>query len=303
MQPIKKFLGVVNTRPPRKLPPGALTQADNVRITRDGSVVRRPGRGLVAEATKITSSYATSDNRYLFVVDSGTLFRFDGSGFAVMANGLPDAPGFWCEETPNRVFLMSSNAYLSIDNGTAITELHALPIPEDSGINDLAVNTELFPTNNVSALTFHSGSVVVSVVTKPNVSEIRFSIPQVHHLFHRLINRFEIADTVVAMESINGQLLIAAKNAFYSYTSDNRLIKLSEYGAIPGKSIAKLPENGCLAWTTRGVIKYPEFQNVTDAQVSLPPGSGCATALFDVDGDRYFLVSTNGAGVAYNAMN
>ncbi len=297
---INKFSGFNNTDDELKLDPGTLVKADNVYLTSRGSVKRRPGSQLLALGTKITGSYATTDNRFMFLIDNGSLVRFDGNGFEALATGFPVASSFWCEESTNRVFVISGNAFVQIDNGTVVTQLHSLPLPADNGINDLGRDTSLFPTTGVVAAAFHNGSVVLGAKVAEGLTRIQFSIPGVYHLFHNIQNRFEIPDDVVSMDSVNGQLLIVCKHGIYSFS--DRLIKLADYGSVVGKSITKLADNGCYIWTTRGVVKYPEFQNVTENELYLPPGNGCSTSLFEYNGEELLLICSDGGGTAYNAL-
>lgn len=297
-----KFKGLNNTFEPSKLPQGTLTLADNILIAKDKSVKRRLGYVQDAVGINVTGSYATTDNKTMFVIDSGSLYSFDGNGFRSLTNGFPNAPSFWCEESTNRVFVISNGKYIQIDNDVLVTDLHSLPIPIDDGVNDLGTNVEGPPTTNVLYSAYHQSSVVLAVRVGEELTRIQYSVPQVYHLFHKVNDRFEIPDTVVGMESVNGQLLIVCRHSVYVHTADSRLLKLADYGGIPGKPITKLPENGCFFWTTRGVIKYPEFENVSQSEVSLPPGTGAATALFEYDGDIYFLVCNDQAGQAYNAL-
>jgi hypothetical protein len=299
---INKFSGFNNTDDGQKLDPGVLVTADNVYLTTKGSVKRRPGSQLLALGTKITGSYATSDNRFMFLVDNGSLVRFDGNGFEALATGLPVAPSFWCEESTNRVFVVSGGAYLQIDNGTVVTQLHTLSLPADNGIDDLGRDTSLYPTTGVVAAAYHRGSVVLGAKVSEGLTRIQFSIPGVYHLFHNVQNRFEIPDDVVSMDSVNNQLLIVCKHSVYSFSEDGRLNKLADYGSVVGKSITKLADNGCFIWTTRGVVKYPEFQNVTENELYLPPGNGCSTGLFEHNGEELLLICSDGGGIPYNAL-
>lgn len=299
---IDKFKGLNNTFELTKLPAGTLTRADNAMIGKGNSVMMRPGHALVAPGTKITGSYGTSDNRWMFLVDNGALYLFDGNGFRTLASGFPDAPSFWCEESSNRVFVVSGNAYVQIDNATSAVNLRALPLPEDNGVNDLGTNTEAAPTVGVVAMAYHQASVVLAVRVSEGLTRVQMSVPQVYHLFHKLDARFEVPDDVIGMESVNGQLVIVGLHSIYVHTADNRLLKLADYGGVPGKPITKLPENGCLIWTTRGVVKYPELENVTEDDVFLAPGTGASTALFERGGDVYFLICNDGGGLPYNAV-
>lgn len=298
---IKKFLGLINTTDEEKQPLGALSLAENVCMTATGTIFRRDGYEKVIDASNITGSYGTTDNRYMFLINNGTLIYFDGANFRSLAAGLPIRPSFWCEESPNSVFVISGGAYYHIENGNQLTELHNLP-PPTGEMNDLVLHTEGFPQDDVQALTFHQGSVVAAVSVTENVTRIQYSVPQNHHLFYKIQKRFEIPDRVFGLESVNGQLLIACAHNIYSFSTDSGLSQLADYGCTIGKPITKLADGGCMIATTRGLAAFPEFKNLTEAKYSYPPGKGAATALYETRGEKLLLVCTDGAGESYNAL-
>lgn len=298
---IDKFIGLVNTKTVKTLPPNALTVAEQVLITDQGTVQKREGFQKIVSADKITSSYQTLDNRWLFVIDNGVLFRFDGQGFIKLADGLPVAPAHWCEESNNRVFVISGPAYLQIDDGSVVTQLHNLNIQESDSLNDLAFNVETTPSS-AKAITFHRNSVVLAVPVQEGLTRIQLSLPGAYHLFSAVEDRFEIPDDIIALESVNRRLLIVGKHSIWTYTSENQLLKLADYGGVPGKCITKLPDSGCFIWTTRGIARFPELENVTEKTVSLPPGFGCATALYEKNGNKYLLIVNDAGGSAYNSL-
>lgn len=71
---IKEFLGLRNKHDPRRLPHGALVLAENVDIDDYKGVVRREGYTRATTQVEITASFATQDERRLFIVEAGTLF-------------------------------------------------------------------------------------------------------------------------------------------------------------------------------------------------------------------------------------
>ena len=301
MTEIKKFLGLINTTDEERQPLGALSLAENVCLTTSGAIFRRKGYEKVIDASNITGSYGATDSSYLFLINNGTLIYFDGANFRSLATDLPSRPSFWCEESPNSVFVISGGSYYHIANGNQLTALHNLP-PPTGDMNDLAFHTEGFPQDDVQALTFHQGSVVAAVSVTENVSRIQYSVPGNHHLFYKVQKRFELPDRVFGLESVNGQLLIVGSHNIYSYSTDSGLSQLADYGAVIGKPITKLADGGCVIATTRGIAVFPDFKNVTEATYSYPPGKGAATALYEIRGEKLILVCTDGAGESYNAI-
>lgn len=301
MPEIKKFLGIINTTDEEKQKFGALSVADNVNLTASGSIFRRDGFTQFVTASNITSSYGTTDLRYLYIINNGNLMYFDGASFRQIAEGFPDQHAFWCEESPNSLFVASGTVYAHIENANELTHLTSLPIPTGD-LDELSLYTESFPPDDVLAMTFHQGSVVMAVSTGTNTSRIQFSVPGQHHLFYKIHKRFEVPDRVVGLESVNGQLLIVCTSNIYAFSTESGLSALADYGAVPGKPIAKLPEGQCFIATTRGIAVYPEFKNITAATYSYPPGKGASAATYDIQGERFILLCTDGAGDPYNTI-
>lgn len=102
---ISKFLGLHNTADPKSLPPGALIQADNIDISREGLISRRAGYSPKISGTSITSSYVTRDASRFFIVDSGTLTQVNADlSTTALAQGLPNTELFW-DDASGYVFL------------------------------------------------------------------------------------------------------------------------------------------------------------------------------------------------------
>lgn len=136
MQPIEinKFLGLRNTLPEPQQPLGTLTIAENVLIDDSGEIIRRNGNTKVLDGT-IISSYGTRDNSAMyFVTGDGDLVYFDGQNSEKIDDGFDDSPVFWCEESANLIFALSSVKYIEIRNGNQITNLD-MPVPESMTVS------------------------------------------------------------------------------------------------------------------------------------------------------------------------
>lgn len=121
---IDKLLGEINTRKPDKLPLGACVLTNNVQVTGSSTLKKRHGYTLTASGTSILSSYGTQDERFIFLVDNGSLYRFDVGGVRALASGLGSNAVYWAEESSNRVFMTTPGLVAQIDDGETITGLH-----------------------------------------------------------------------------------------------------------------------------------------------------------------------------------
>lgn len=167
-------------------------------------------------------------------------------------------------------------------------------------IDGVYMNTMSAPLNNVRAAEFFNNRLVVAVETESG-SVIFFSKPGFYHLFSTLQDFFELPDTVTDLANINGQLLITGRSGIYAFTPDGQIQKIVDYGTPRGKPILRLPEGGSLIWTDRGVCTFPNFSNLTKEHVSVPPGSACATSMFEWRGSTYMLSSNDGIVQQFNS--
>jgi hypothetical protein len=386
MQPIEitKFLGLRNTVSEARQPMGALTHATNILIDNSGAIIRRKGSIKVANG-KISSSYGTLDNSAIYVVDDGSIYRFNGDEFVFICDGIGSGTVHWCEESSNLIFAQSALRFIAIENDT-VTDLIVPPITDisvvvkigslpamlmgimaqyvnietglrgelssyqtidiansssliievppltgyfvaiygfmqDSGAWSLIGETENilhlnnYPATNelandayidvsripkdVVAMTYHIGRICVVTLSSKTTSLVQFSTPNFYHLFDVISEAFEIPDTITAVASSNGALVLTGIHSIWAF-ADGSLKRLAPYGTPVGKPITQLPTGELLIWTYRGVCQYPEFKNLTENNFSVPAGFGCATSLYEHDGSKYLAIATDDAGMAFN---
>lgn len=185
--------------------------------------------------------------------------------------------------------------------GETNTFLALNSIPASSPTTDeIYFDVEAAPLSSVVSIAFYQSRLVAAVCESPNLTRIQFSVPYHYHLFHTTDDRFEIPDQVTGMMMVNDGLLITGRNGLYLMTNDIRLVRLADYGTPVGKAIERMTDGSVRIWTDRGVCRYPDFKNLTEATVSLPPGIGCSTVLYEHEGSQYLLVCNDGQGAAYN---
>ena len=166
--------------------------------------------------------------------------------------------------------------------------------------DDVYFDVSSVPTDTV-AMTYHAGKIAIATThTNEQTSSIQFSIPSFYHLFDLIDESFVIPDLVTGLASVHGQLLITGMHACWIYNAGS-LQRLCAYGTPIGKPIQELPDGSVLFWTNRGVCKFPEFQNLTEQDFSVPAGFGCSTALIEVNGSKFLSIATDDIGTAYNA--
>ena len=102
--------------------------------------------------------------------------------------------------------------------------------------------------------------------------------------------------------------MIATSEEIYSYTEENGLDKLANYGVIPGRPVVKiqgragteLPNDYLLIHTKRGICSAFPFTPLTEAKVSLPMGTRCSTAIVYNGGTQQYVALHDSGGQAFN---
>lgn len=117
-----KFFGVDNVADPERLKPGWLRVADNVDITPQGAITRRPGYELVMTGA-FTGAYATieQDADHLYVVDAGELKQIhEDMTSTVLRTGLTSAPLYWAEINNQTFFSNGPDKGIIKQDGTVL---------------------------------------------------------------------------------------------------------------------------------------------------------------------------------------
>lgn len=129
---IDRFLGLHNTKQARRLPKGALTQADNVDVDDLGGLVIREGFVADIGATSITAAYATRDQNRLFWIDSGNLVEVMPDDTTItLKTGMPSGRVYWTE-AGSQIFMSTGHI---IENEVSDWRIPTCPQPNVSVIS------------------------------------------------------------------------------------------------------------------------------------------------------------------------
>ena len=290
---IDKFTGIDNINFPQKLPLGTCLEATNIVFTGDGRLMRCPGM-LPNHTASIIGSYGTFDQSQMFYVTAGLqIFKFDGISHVQVGTVPHDDKCYWAEESSDVVFLAQSDN-IQVWNGVAFSPLTADAMGLSAGLKPLYATGEIVRVNWVA------GRLCV-VTQSENTSKVYFSVPGMYGMTTIEEDWFEIPHVVTGVESFATNMIISCTNAVFHYnTQTGILTKRLEYGTPFGRPIARVAADKALIWSNRGVIRYPEWDNITLSHFTVPPGEGCATAIMQYAGAEFFLVSHDDAGYNYN---
>ena len=164
-------------------------------------------------------------------------------------------------------------------------------------IKPILVNANEWP-HNVNLVEYWHECLYVTVPFNSNTI-VLYSEPNHYHLYGYNDRYFIVPGHIESMRSVDEGIVIATSSEIYVYDGSN-LLKLANYGVIPGESIARQQDKSLLIYTQRGVCSFPPFTERTQGKVSLPMGSQCATAIMFKDGVRTFIALHDESGVAFN---
>ena len=164
-------------------------------------------------------------------------------------------------------------------------------------IKPVLVNANSFP-ENVEHLEYWHECLYVTVPFN-DYTIVLYSEPNHYHLYGYNDRYFIVPGHIECMRAVDSGIVIGTSSEIYAYDGTN-LLKLANYGVIPGESMVKQQEGPLLIFTERGVCEALPFKELTQSKVSLPMGSQCATAIMYKNGVRTFIALHDDSGVAFN---
>lgn len=150
-------------------------------------------------------------------------------------------------------------------------------------------------------LTYHDGR--MHVVEYDHTKDISY-VYRSELFWLALFNLFEQYDQIPGevriLHSYSSGVLIATDREIYVYSDTEGLTRLAQYGVPRGYQVSESPTGVVYFWTNRGLCRVPEFRNLTEDRVSVPPGDYCTTVFVEKEGYNKVLISTTNGGKANN---
>lgn len=292
------FKGLQNVSDPLRLGLEWLAQADNINISDSGAISKREGYSLVTSGA-YTSAYSTLDFSRMYVVVSGTLRDALGN---VLAQVDSSREMHWCEVNMN-VFFNNGT-----DSGVILADGEVLPwrdMPRSYGAgfkgddgNDLGVLYDALPLDTSVIQHWGGRMFAAQYMPQDNQTIVWTSEPLGFHLFNYDSGFFLVPGKVTMLAPHEGALIVGTDARVYAY--GEKMTVLADYGVIPGKSW-DMDEGRVLMWTQRGLCSAIPFQNLTERQVSVAPGTRVAGCVIRADGQKRFLSVIQSGEEAFNA--
>lgn len=126
------------------------------------------------------------------------------------------------------------------------------------------------------------------------------------HLFD-LDEGLAVADRVLMLAPTDAGLVIGTDKAVWARLADGSLVKLCNYGVVPGVPWAfDVTEDGrdtdktVLFWSQRGLCRALPFANLTAGHLSVSPGILVGAAVVARGGEKHFIANLHAGGTAFN---
>jgi hypothetical protein len=184
----------------------------------------------------------------------------------------------------------------SVFYNVAATQLGAALDPEQ-------LNASPLPTAPINAIEIHESSLYIAIYDQSaNTSFIWPSAPYWYQLVNPDDDGLAINGKVLGMLSTPQGLLIGSDVGIWIRTPDDGMVRLADYGVVPGRPFARNAEGDIAVWTKRGLatVTAEGFRNRFEGKLSVAPGSSCSVALVDFDGSKQSIVLTDSGGTAFN---
>lgn len=152
----------------------------------------------------------------------------------------------------------------------------------------------------VDRMAFFGGAMYAAMyMPAQDQSVIWCSEPFAFHLWRVADKGLLVKGQVSLLLAVEKGLLVGSTEEIRFYDGE-RFDQVVDYGVVPGEAGDTTAEGVAFFWTARGFCKAMPFENITEAKVSMPPGSAAYSKLLYLDGMMHFVAVTDGSGKAFN---
>jgi len=244
---------------------------------------------------QVRCTYVLPDGRETGSSDAG---EATGSGILYISN-IPQLPGY---KTNVYVAPSDSAVYqlLATTTATAITFNDA-----PSTLGRELMNMFLDPLPQGCDIVQYWKGVMYAAQYLPTTDQtvIWFSEPLGYHLFNLNSNFFMVPGHVYMLATNDATaLLIGTDSRVFAYDGQ-KIEQIAPYGVLPGVSWVEDEDEEptkTYFWTTRGLCSALPFTNLTERQVSMPPGVSAGGTIVRSGGKKRYVVALRQGGAAFN---
>jgi hypothetical protein len=255
--------------------------------------VRRTAGYLPAGRYQVTCTFVSTIDGRESGAPLSTVLEVDADSGLIIS----DIPTF--ADAKARVYISSTNGdtlYRAFET-TQTTVVWNGPVDE---LVDPLRTQFLRPPPAADRVTYYAGQLILSYWdAHRNISILYGSQPLGYELFDTLKHVNILPGRVHVLHGTQQSLVIGTDSEIYILTAEG-LDKVADYGVPKGKSDVEY-EGQVYFWSNRGVCRAAPFENLTEADVSLPPGTEVFGAMMESGGVNKYVAMLNDTGTARNA--
>lgn len=157
--------------------------------------------------------------------------------------------------------------------------------------------------DGIERITYWGGSFYGAVyMPSLDASVVWCSEPFAPHLWRPADKGFMMRGRVPLLVAVKDGIVVGSTDRIHFFDGD-KFPELANYGVVPGEAGDTTQEGVAYFWTTRGICKAMPFENLSEATLSVPPGSRAHVKLLYMNGMMQFVAVTDGTGVPFNQRN
>lgn len=126
-----------------------------------------------------------------------------------------------------------------------------------------------------------------------------FSQPLGYHLFDHNKDFIMVPGRVLQLAGAGDVLLIGTDQRVFLYDGE-ALAQVAEYGVVPGQHADQHTDGKTYFWSTRGLCRAAPFENITEARISVPPGTYAGGGVIYENGYVRYVATLHRGGAAFN---
>lgn len=240
----------------------------------------------------VCCTYVLADGRETGPSDPVTITLVEGQ--AISISGIPHTAGAF-----TRVYIAPANSSVFQLAATTLSAFTWNASNDALGIDLCTDGLDPLPFD-VSYIQVFKGRVYAAqYFATLGQSAVWFSQPLGFHLFRLNTDFFMVQGEVTMLAPTDSALIVGTDDKVLAYDGET-ITELADYGVVQGKAW-DVDGKRILIWTARGVCSALPFENLTEQQVSVPPGVRAASCVIHSSGQKRFVSVLQQGGESFNA--
>lgn len=252
----------------------------------------------------LTSGHLYAGSYQVCVTYSDSFGREGGASLSVLIT-LPAEGGISITDIPT-LSGYAANVYVTDMDGTVFYLATSLNGQTALVINYPVLGRELTtddfdvpPDNSTYMAPLNAILYVAEYFPSENQTVFWATAPMGYHLFNYNSDYFILPGEVTQVFGANIGLVITTHLRIYVYDNE-KIVQVAEYGAVPGQHADLGADGKVYFWTKRGLCKAAPFENLTESNVSVAPGTYAGGGVINMGGYQKYIAVIKQGGDAYN---